>query len=84
MTSTASLAADLTGLNWEPTCVEPGMRDGETGETITPGWYVLGTYPDHDSRDPAAIILHIEWAYDDEGQDITEAVARRVAKALTT
>jgi hypothetical protein len=84
MTTTDTATADSapTGYDWTPFRIDPGTVDRETHEVIPPGWVVLGTAPEHDPRDAAEVILRVEWAYDTDGNDVTEALARLVADAM--
>lgn len=72
--------ANLGQVTWRAVYVKSGTPyPDEDTEFIPPGWYVMGE-PSWDDETPFA--LHLDWAYDADGYEITEALAQRIAEAL--
>lgn len=69
---------------WEARYVKPGTpyRD-EPSELIPAGWYVLGGVPGADEEERGAdVIVHVEQAYDVDGEPIEQQIAELVAEAM--
>jgi hypothetical protein len=75
------LDVDLSQVTWRTSYVHPGTPypDEET-EMIPVGWYVMGE-PSWDEETP--FVLHLDFAYDEDGFDVTAATAQYIAATLT-
>ena len=72
---------DGTGAaDWSAQHVPQAVRDGESGEWIAPGWYVLGHAPGEPEDHYAT--LHVQFAVDPDGREDAEGVATRLAALL--
>lgn len=70
--------------DWEARYVKPGTpyRD-EPSEMIPAGWYVLGGRRSGDEEERGLdVIIHIEQAYDVDGEPIGQQAAELIAEAM--
>lgn len=75
------IASTDAPITYRATLIEPGTPySDEPDHTITPGWWVTG-WSDANDEHPN-VLLHVDTAQDDEGNDTSQAAAERIAALL--
>lgn len=74
----------MADLKWGSYFVEPNTPYiDEPSETVPVGWYVrCHDVEDSDPETRCRAEVFVEWAIDEAGEDVTEALASRIAALL--